>query len=235
MKTELSSSRRLSILTPTIRGRDCEELSEAISGVLDRWEVVWWVCPNADGWEANLPDFCHTLPLRFSEGVPLLSRINQARELLRYSASEVPADSVLWLDDDMVPDSETIDSLASTSIRGDTQGLLVAPIMRNRHTRDSYTCAWVYGESPLIVNGRVSEFFVTEVSFLPTAVEGEGARFVWAHGVGLGCCAHPWSFLREFCFPPEDMGDDEWMSRMFSISGRSGIVVDYSLHVGHKG
>lgn len=206
-----------------------------MAALQELWEVRWWLCPNESGWKADLPDFASLVPTKFSDGVPVLSRINQARELLRVAALQEPAEVVLWLDDDMDPSWEQMDSLARTAIRPDTKGILVSPLMRNRHTRDNYTCAWVYTFSKGVLqsSGEESVLPIPSVSFLPIEVDCADIHFAKAHGVGLGCTAHPWSFLKEFSFPAVPIADDEWLSSAFSRSGRTEIVVDYLVRVGH--
>lgn len=224
---------RLSILTPTIRGSRCDALSRVVGDLRQHWDVTWWLCPNAPGWDARPPLFARVVPLVFSGPVPVLSRINQARELLRVAASSWPADVVVWLDDDMTPTTEQLHQLASTAIRSDTRGLLVSPVMRNRHSTDDYTCAWVFTQTAVEVRGADLDLSIPGLSFLPSSVSREDRGFVWAHGVGLGCVAHPWAFLLEFAFPAAEVADDEWLSRAFTASGRTGIIVDYTLDVGH--
>jgi hypothetical protein len=206
-------------------------LIQAIAGLQEDWVVTWYVSPNADGWDARLPPFARVLPIRF-QGNTSLPRINQAREALRCAAIVEPASVVIWLDDDMVVDSSLLGQLANLS---NDHGALAAPMMRNRHGDQYYTCAWLYQPEVRRQVGKVEEIHVSHFVYAPSTAPAGYPRQVSVHGVGLGCTAHPWEFLGRLSFPATAIPDDERLSLLYYYDHPGSIVLDYGLHARHRG
>lgn len=232
MTTETPSSfAKLYVLTPSLRPRWCESLIPAVSALQDDWAVTWYVSPNESGWDADLPPFARLLPIRF-QGTRPLPRINQAREALRCIALGEPASVVIWLDDDMVVDAPLLGEIARLSA---DHGALVAPVMRNRHGDQHYTCAWLYQPEMRKSVGNREEIFIPHFVYAPSSAPAGYPRQVAVHGVGLGCTAHPWEFLGRLSFPATATPDDERMSLLYYYGNPSSIVLDYGLHARHRG